>query len=238
MSAHLSRVCLAWIKSPFVLTSVLSNPQGYTGRGLELRPRKTWVNYPPSTQARLFKHAIDPTELLRSYARDESSDDEEASASSSSTKASEPSSHVFPAQTFFISLHADELTPWTPIIAALTPDSAFLNVPCCLYVPATFLSSSNHQRMDLTLYIAQLVPFPTGILFMLALPCDNTPYLPALAPAINQRLISIEFSVVSLERIRPRTWKPRRLLEVAIARIWFGWQGSDGNAGGNGKENG
>ena len=39
----------------------------------------------------------------------------------------------FPAGSFLIGNHADELTPWLPLLAALTPESAFINIPCCFH---------------------------------------------------------------------------------------------------------
>ena len=36
----------------------------------------------------------------------------------------------FPRGTFIISNHADELTPWTPILAAIS-DCPFIMIPCC-----------------------------------------------------------------------------------------------------------
>lgn len=47
------------------LVHILSS-EGYDGQGLELRPRKTWAAYPETTQAKLKKHAVHPTELLDS----------------------------------------------------------------------------------------------------------------------------------------------------------------------------
>lgn len=32
---------------------------------------------------------------------------------------------------FLIGNHSDELTPWIPILASLTRDGRFLNIPCC-----------------------------------------------------------------------------------------------------------
>lgn len=37
---------------------------------------------------------------------------------------------TFPRDTFIISNHADELTPWTPILAAAS-DCPFIAIPCC-----------------------------------------------------------------------------------------------------------
>ena len=43
-----------------------------------------------------------------------------------------PPSHngIFPTNTFIISNHADELTPWTPLLASLS-QSPFIAIPCC-----------------------------------------------------------------------------------------------------------
>jgi tRNASer (uridine44-2'-O)-methyltransferase len=37
---------------------------------------------------------------------------------------------IFPKGTFIISNHADELTPWTPILAAIS-ECPFIMIPCC-----------------------------------------------------------------------------------------------------------
>lgn len=73
------------------LVHVLTS-EGYPGTGLELRPRKTWPLYPPATQARLKKQAINPNDLLAACAADGGE------------------GSPFPTGTFFIGNHADELT--------------------------------------------------------------------------------------------------------------------------------
>ena len=41
---------------------------------------------------------------------------------------------VVPPQAFFIGNHADELTPWVPLLAAHAPQCAgFVNLPCCAW---------------------------------------------------------------------------------------------------------
>ena len=41
---------------------------------------------------------------------------------------------AFPGTHWFIGSHADELTPWVPLIAARSGyDTAFFNVPCCFW---------------------------------------------------------------------------------------------------------
>jgi tRNASer (uridine44-2'-O)-methyltransferase len=57
----------------------------------------------------------------------------DANADNQSNKqTSHPGIHngIFPRGTFIISNHADELTPWTPILANLS-ESPFLMIPCC-----------------------------------------------------------------------------------------------------------
>ena len=53
-------------------------------------------------------------------------------------------SGIFPPDTFIISNHADELTPWTPLLATLSsPQSPlpFLSIPCCSHA----LSGAKHR---------------------------------------------------------------------------------------------
>jgi tRNASer (uridine44-2'-O)-methyltransferase len=35
--------------------------------------------------------------------------------------------------TFLIGNHADELTPWIPLLSAIIPDSSFIIIPCCMW---------------------------------------------------------------------------------------------------------
>lgn len=79
--------------------------EGYEGYGLDLRARKSWAHYSPSPDLRTT--SLDPPTLLSL------------------------SESPFPPGSFLIGNHADELTPWMPLIAARTPDSAFLSIPCC-----------------------------------------------------------------------------------------------------------
>ncbi|KAF7302225.1 hypothetical protein MIND_00789500 [Mycena indigotica] len=83
---------------------------GYIGRGVDLRARNSWSTYPQSTQDHLVLDSFNPSIL-------------ETTQSIFST----------PDQ-FVIANHADELTPWTPILATLTRASGFINIPCCPWV--------------------------------------------------------------------------------------------------------
>lgn len=40
---------------------------------------------------------------------------------------------AFPPGAFLIGNHADELTPWLPLLAAATPGARFANIPCCAW---------------------------------------------------------------------------------------------------------
>ncbi|GAA5967779.1 hypothetical protein JCM3765_001437 [Sporobolomyces pararoseus] len=109
----------------------LLNSEGYKGYGLDLRERKSWSLYTPIPDLRVT--SLSPPTLLRS-------------SISNSTP-------PFPPNSFLIGNHADELTPWIPLFAALTPGSAWLNIPCCLHdltgrfetktysIPAQYLDS-------------------------------------------------------------------------------------------------
>lgn len=106
--------------------------EGYPGWGFDARARRSWSMYNmPSTapgvplsgagsrdslQARVLLPTFvsPPTEghVLHGNRRDTIHDG------------------VFPKGTFIISNHADELTPWTPILAAQS-ESPFIMIPCC-----------------------------------------------------------------------------------------------------------
>ncbi|OJJ43086.1 hypothetical protein ASPZODRAFT_136631 [Penicilliopsis zonata CBS 506.65] len=111
-----------------VLVYVLSQ-EGYSGRGFDARRRKTWDIFPDQIQARLQEAVYIPppfVEAVRKAGNDELLRDLEQHV--------EIHPGVFPRNTFIISNHADELTVWTPLMAALScPDSPspFLSIPCC-----------------------------------------------------------------------------------------------------------
>ena len=78
--------------------------EGYTGLGIDLRARASWAQYPELTKASLKVHAFDPTLEDNSY---------------------------FKTGAFIIGNHADELTPWVPVLASLYMASGYLSIPCC-----------------------------------------------------------------------------------------------------------
>ncbi|GAA5986588.1 hypothetical protein JCM10908_003815 [Rhodotorula pacifica] len=125
--------------------------EGYSGYGFDLRERKSWATY-TSPRPDLRVQSLDPVELLSHHLDHDIPMAKESGAS----EATEPtSSWPFPRDSFLIFNHADEMTPWCPLLAALTPGDhvGFLNIPCCLHelvgrferqtysIPARFLAT-------------------------------------------------------------------------------------------------
>ncbi|KAJ6015264.1 DUF1613-domain-containing protein [Penicillium herquei] len=94
--------------------------EGYSGWGFDARRRDTWSYFPASVQERLVEKILIPKPFVDVL------DSQEVGM--------EIFTGDFPAGTFVISNHADELTVWTPLLAALAyPNSPlpFLAIPCC-----------------------------------------------------------------------------------------------------------
>lgn len=93
--------------------------EGYQGWGFDARQRKTWKIFPDWIQNRLREEVYIPQPFADVHAPDLDMKTHTGS---------------FPNDTFIISNHADELTVWTPLMAALaSPHSPlpFLAIPCC-----------------------------------------------------------------------------------------------------------
>jgi len=101
-----------------LLTHILIS-EGYTGHGFDLRARTSWTHYPPSTQSHLVVRALDPTGS--------------SSSSSSGGSAEAEADLLLPAGCFLIGNHADELTPWVPLLATRFHASGYLSIPCCAW---------------------------------------------------------------------------------------------------------
>jgi len=86
--------------------------EGYEGYGFDARRRKSWTIFPQHVQDLLHEKILIPR-FLEHVSGEEIHDG------------------TFDDGIFLISNHADELTPYTPLLAALTPDSGFLAIPCC-----------------------------------------------------------------------------------------------------------
>ncbi|KAK0200270.1 hypothetical protein DFS33DRAFT_138475 [Desarmillaria ectypa] len=87
-----------------LLTHILIS-EGYSGCGIDLRARTSWSHYPAATQPHLHIHAFDPF-------------------------SSSPDPFL-KSGIFIIGNHADELTPWVPILSTLYSASGYLSIPCC-----------------------------------------------------------------------------------------------------------
>ena len=87
--------------------------EGYQGYGMDLRARKSWSMYSMEKEG---------VQDLRVVSLD---------APSVVVNAATPS--FFPTNSFLIGNHADELTPWIPLMASVTPGEhvGFINIPCC-----------------------------------------------------------------------------------------------------------
>ncbi|KAF5000871.1 hypothetical protein FGRMN_1480 [Fusarium graminum] len=99
--------------------------EGYTGWGFDARERKSWSQYNSSAPDSPSGEALQKLLLLPSVVPRETNDE--------AAEAIDPQdihNGIFPKGTFIISNHADELTPWTPIIAAISQCS-FVMIPCC-----------------------------------------------------------------------------------------------------------
>lgn len=94
--------------------------EGYLGWGFDARRRKSWSIYPEWVQERLKEKILIPKPF--------------ADIAETGDIGVNITLGDFARDTFIISNHADELTVWTPLIAALAcPESPlpFLAIPCC-----------------------------------------------------------------------------------------------------------
>ncbi|BCR89650.1 tRNA (uracil) methyltransferase [Aspergillus chevalieri] len=101
--------------------------EGYQGWGFDARCRKTWKIFPETVQERLSEEVYIPkpfADILNGPGASTDALDVGAKTHSG----------IFPKDTFIMSNHADELTVWTPLMAALAnPESPlpFMAIPCC-----------------------------------------------------------------------------------------------------------
>ncbi|KAH7336280.1 hypothetical protein BKA65DRAFT_527140 [Rhexocercosporidium sp. MPI-PUGE-AT-0058] len=123
--------------------------EGYSGWGFDARRRKSWQSWSSTAQENLKELVLIPS-VIRSAPNLPSSKDTESTKvpgpstsplvpniqnltiSSPDEVQQNPGTHngVFPEGTFIISNHADELTPWTPLLANIS-ECPFMMIPCC-----------------------------------------------------------------------------------------------------------
>lgn len=98
--------------------------EGYPGHGIDVRQRMSWGSFPPATQESLHVHAVDPTDL-------------------------DASKIFLPPGVFIIANHADELSPWTPVISTVKEASGYLSIPCCAWAFDSRYSRERHSEGSL-----------------------------------------------------------------------------------------
>ncbi|RDW80171.1 hypothetical protein BP6252_04809 [Coleophoma cylindrospora] len=96
--------------------------EGYSGWGFDARRRKSWATYGSKTRENLQELVLVPSKIQTEFSTGDIMDG----------KSNGPGVHngIFPDGTFIISNHADELTPWTPILANISR-SPYIMIPCC-----------------------------------------------------------------------------------------------------------
>ncbi|KDQ08165.1 hypothetical protein BOTBODRAFT_572461 [Botryobasidium botryosum FD-172 SS1] len=111
---------------------------GYKGFGIDLRARKSWALYPSSTQECLRVQAFDPT-----------------LPSSSFPDQLGLSNGIEAGGVWIIGNHADEMTPWIPLLCTLISsapngkDVGFLSIPCCAWnLDAKFVRGKSKKEKD------------------------------------------------------------------------------------------
>ncbi|KAF8472684.1 hypothetical protein BDZ91DRAFT_775225 [Kalaharituber pfeilii] len=118
-----------------VLVDILRR-EGYNGWGFDARRRKTWdVLLASSTSSSPSSSPSDEEPWLREMLLvPQPVLDLASTHPDSEISAGEIPKHngLFPPSTFLISNHSDQLTGWTPILAALS-SCPFLAIPCCSY---------------------------------------------------------------------------------------------------------
>ncbi|KAG9239490.1 hypothetical protein BJ875DRAFT_448220 [Amylocarpus encephaloides] len=101
--------------------------EGYEGWGFDARRRKSWTIWSQKSQDNLKEMVLIPSVLQTNHT---TASEINANADGGPTNKPEIHDGVFPPGTFIISNHADELTPWTPILANISK-SPFIMIPCC-----------------------------------------------------------------------------------------------------------
>lgn len=107
--------------------------EGYSGWGFDARSRKTWDAFPSEVHNNLNEMLLVPYIISDDTPPLPNSEQRLSDLTLQEvTPTRIPVIHdgIFPPRTFLISNHADELTPWTPLLAYLNR-SPFIAIPCC-----------------------------------------------------------------------------------------------------------
>lgn len=112
--------------------------EGYKGWGFDARRRKSWAVFPESVQQKLKEMILVPDIVLKEYTAEHTNSVLENLGEDGGVHDGK-----FPSGTFIISNHADQLTPWTPLLAYAS-QCPFIAIPCCSHA----LSGKIHRYYD------------------------------------------------------------------------------------------
>lgn len=108
----------------------LLKQEGYEGWGFDARARKSWANYTMPSSHSPTGRSLEEKLLLPIVAAPSANTDGPTTRRQLTTDSAKVHNGAFKPGTFIVSNHADELTPWTPILGALS-HCPFLMIPCC-----------------------------------------------------------------------------------------------------------
>ncbi|KHO00974.1 tRNA (uracil-O(2)-)-methyltransferase [Metarhizium album ARSEF 1941] len=103
----------------------LLTQEGYSGWGFDARARKSWANYTTPTSASPSGRSLEERLLFPSIISAPKDTDNLSHLHSTTLH-----DGVFKPGTFIVSNHADELTPWTPILGTIS-HCPYIMIPCC-----------------------------------------------------------------------------------------------------------
>ncbi|KAL7818683.1 DUF1613 domain-containing protein [Trichoderma aethiopicum] len=134
----------------------LLNQEGYAGWGFDARERKSWAQYRTGGQPSPSGSSLEERLLLPAM--------HPAGSDSSESNSGVVHDGAFTPGTFIVSNHADELTPWTPILAALSR-CPFIMIPCCSHSLAgdKFRAPPPRDKAKARSTYASLVDWVSGI---------------------------------------------------------------------------
>lgn len=112
-----------------LLTHILIE-EAYSGWGFDARRRKSWATWSSKAQENIKEMVLIPSMLQTAQPSEDASINTELQSGVDISSEMKIHNGIFPTGTFIISNHADELTPWTPILANISK-SNFMMIPCC-----------------------------------------------------------------------------------------------------------
>ena len=112
-----------------VLVDILLR-EGWSGVGIDARARKSWAGFCPDTRRRLLQRVLVPWLLVEHEGHDGHESQGQEHGQGHEGQGHGEHDGRFDEGTFIVSNHADELTAWTPLLAAGS-NCPFLAIPCC-----------------------------------------------------------------------------------------------------------